>query len=224
MALWLLWKADSATSLGCLLAGATLLAITTLSRLGRKPAVVHGLVVVFIFIAVFGLIIDTNAGLVTAVGRDTTLTGRTAIWRELFHLNVNSWVGTGFESFWLGGRAEHFWNIYAWHPNQAHNGYIETLINLGWIGVAFLGFLMFWGYRNVIRFLRQDRELGRLRLAFFLVAALYNFTEAAFKVMHPVWIIFLLAIAALPNYSARRAVIHEPGLLLPDRDVLSVAR
>ena len=31
-----------------------------------------------------------------------------------------------------------------------------------------------------------------------MAAALFNITEAAFKVMHPIWIVFLLAITEQP--------------------------
>src|SRR5258708_23523991 len=103
-------------------------------------------------------------------------------------MDVNPWLGTGFESFWLGQRAEYLWNKYSFHPNQAHNGYIETYINLGWIGVGLLISLVVSGYRNILRMDREEETVGSLRLAFFLVALVYNITEAAFKVMHPVWI------------------------------------
>jgi hypothetical protein len=55
------------------------------------------------------------------------------------------------------------------------------------------------GYRNVVGALHRDPELGRLKLAYFVVAVIYNLTEAAFKVMHPVWIVFLLSISVVPD-------------------------
>ena len=36
-----------------------------------------------------------------------------------------------------------------------------------------------------------------------MVALVYNITEAAFKVMHPMWIAFLLATAAWPALAVR---------------------
>jgi len=116
---------------------------------------------------------------------------------------VDPLFGAGFESFWLGERLEKFWRIYWWHPNQAHNGYLEVFLNLGWTGVALLGFVMVWGYRNVIGTLRRDPEAGGLRLAYFVVAAVYNLTEAAFKGFHLVWIVCLLAITVVPEPSSR---------------------
>ena len=121
------------------------------------------------------------------------------------------WVGTGFESFWLGERAKALWETHWWHPNEAHNGYLEIFLTLGWVGVALLGFVMAWGYRNVVRSLRLSPELSRLRLAYFTVAVLYNMTEAGFKVMHPVWITFLLAIIATPPEGSRENSCEGEG-------------
>jgi O-antigen ligase len=95
------------------------------------------------------------------------------------------------------------WRKYYWHPNQAHNGYLEVFLNLGWMGVALLGFLIVWGYWQVIGAFRRDQEAGRLRLAYFVVALVYNLTEAAFQVLHPVWIAFLLAVTVIPEPSRR---------------------
>jgi O-antigen ligase len=191
--------ADSVTSFGCFLIGGGLIAVTSLPGLARKPTAVHLLVVGIISLCLFALFLDADAGLVQAIGRDATLTGRTLLWNELLRMNTSPWLGVGFESFWLGERAAYFWETYWWRPNQAHNGYLEVFLDLGWIGVALLSFMMAWGYRNVVGSLRRDPELGRLRLAYFVVAVLYNLTEAAFKVMHPVWIVFLLAITVVPK-------------------------
>ena len=59
--------------------------------------------------------------------------------------------------------------------------------------------VMAWGYRNVVGSLRQDPELGRLKLVYFVVGVVYNLTEAAFRAMHPIWIVFLLAITVVHN-------------------------
>src|SRR5437660_4973896 len=203
MVLWLFGKADSATSLGCFLIGGGLIGVMSLPGLARERTAVHLLVVGIVSLCLFGLFLDSDVGLVQAMGRDTTLTGRTALWDQLLRMPVDSLFGAGFETFWLGGRLQKFWRAYWWHPNQAHNGYIEVFLNLGWIGVALLGFVMAWGYRNVVGSLHRSPELGKLRLAYFVVAVLYNLTEAAFKVMHPVWTTFLLAIIAEPDATRR---------------------
>jgi O-antigen ligase len=197
MTVWLFSMADSATSLGCFLVGAVLIAVTTWFG-SPRPAAVHLLSAGIVFVCVFGLLIDTDAGLVQALGRDATLTTRTLLWNELVRFNVDPIFGTGFESFWLGERARILWAKYWWHPNQAHNGYLEMYLNLGWVGVTLLGLLLVRGYRNTVRTLQEDPERGALWLAFFMAAVLYNLTEAAFKVVHPAWVIFLFTTVAVP--------------------------
>ena len=86
-------------------------------------------------------------------------------------------------------------------PNQAHNGFLQVYLDLGWSGVALLGLVMVWGYRNIGRTLRLDPEAGRLKLTLLLVVIVYNLTEAAFRDLHPVWIVFILAVAAAPDPS-----------------------
>jgi O-antigen ligase len=203
MVLWLFWKANSATSLACFLIGGGLITLTSLRAFDLSPRAVHILLAGIVSLCLFGLFLD-DAGLVQAMGRDPTLTGRTELWQELLRTSVDPWFGTGFESFWLGKRAKLLWEHHWWHPNQAHNGYLEIYLNLGVVGIGLLALLMASGYRNVVGALRRDPELGGLKLAYFMVAVIYNLTEAAFKVMHPVWIVFLLAITVVPDPKNRK--------------------
>ncbi len=61
-----------------------------------------------------------------------------------------------------------------------------------------LAIVMISSYRNVVALLRQDPELGRLGLGYFVIGVAYNFTEAAFKATDPVWFVFLLLAMAYP--------------------------
>src|SRR6266705_1589860 len=201
--LWLFYMADSATSLACFLLGAGLMWVTSLPGLTRKPTAMHLLVGALVFLALFGLFFDAGTDIVQAMGRDTTLTGRTVFWNELLLMDTDPLFGTGFESFWLGERVKTLWRKYWWHPNQAHNGYLEVYLNLGWTGVALLGLVMAWGYRNVVGAFRREPEAGRLRLAYFAVVLVYNLTEAAFNGIHVVWFAFLLAVTVVPEPSRR---------------------
>jgi O-antigen ligase len=203
MVLWLFWNARSATSLACFLIGGGLITLTSRRAFDLSPRAVHILIAGIVSLCLLGLFID-DAGLVQAMGRDPTLTGRTELWQELLQTSVAPWFGTGFESFWLGKRAKWLWEHHWWHPNQAHNGYLEIYLNLGVVGIGLLALLMASGYRNVVGALRRDPELGGLKLAYFVVAVIYNLTEAAFKVMHPVWIVFLLAITVVPDPKNRK--------------------
>jgi len=216
-ALWLFWMADSATAFGCFLVGGTLIVLARWRWFARGQAAVHILTAAIISLSVLGVLVNTDVGLVETMGRDSTLTDRTHLWEDVLRVPINPLLGTGFESFWLGDRAKSLWEKYKWQPNQAHNGYLEVYLNSGWLGVALLGFVLAWGYRNVIGELHKDSELGGLRLALFMVAMLYNLTEAAFKVIHPVWIAFLLSVVIVPprilaNQRAAAPVIRRGAI------------
>jgi len=198
MNLWLFHMAQSATSLGCFLIGGSLIAVLTLMRRPR-PWIVHGMVGGMVTIGVVAYFFqDAFALLVQSMGRNTTLTGRTDLWNDVLKIDTHPMFGAGFESFFLGDRLEFLWSKYWWHPNEAHNGYLETYLTLGIVGLSLLGLLLITGYRNIISVYRLDPLSGSLRLAFLVTAPIYNITEAAFKVTNPMWIMFLLVVTATP--------------------------
>ena len=198
MIVWLLSMADSSTSTVCLIVGSGLLILGPgIAR--RGSAGIHALIATLACVALLPYAFqDVWESFTQSLGRHTDLTGRTELWTELLQFNVNPWIGTGFESFWLGDRARHFWEEYWWHPNQAHNGYLETYLNLGWIGVVLLVLLMAIAYRNAIRAFQRNVPWAPLLLPFVVIVVIYNVTEAAFKVTHPVYIAFLFPAIALP--------------------------
>ena len=88
--------------------------------------------------------------------------------------------------------------------NEAHNGYIEILLTVGWIGIVLLGVLIATGYRNVIRCCRSNPDMGSLLLAYLFAAVVTGLTEAAFRNMGPPWIVLILAIIAAQATGARK--------------------
>jgi exopolysaccharide production protein ExoQ len=195
MAIWSTWWSNSGTAKACFLLGVFPIVVMTRWSLARKPVVVHAVVASLVFMALYASIINPDAGVVSAMGKDPTLTGRTEVWSTVLRMNPNPLLGAGFESFWLGSRLKALWNIFVWHPNEAHNGYLETYLNLGWVGVILLALVIVKGYRTVVNGFRQDRNAGSLWLAYFLVVIVYNLTEAGFRIFSPTWIAFVLSIS-----------------------------
>jgi O-antigen ligase len=201
MTIWLFFMANSVTSWACFLMATVLIVVSSFRMFGRKTLVVQLLVAAMLLVSFSALFLDTSSSLLKSMDRDPSLTGRTEVWKDVLGLAGNPLVGTGFESFWLGKRLEKMWSLWWWHPNEAHNGYLEVYLNLGWIGVALLALLLVTGYRNALAAYRRDPKTGRLRLAFFVVAVAYNFTESAVRIMHPIWVLFLFATLAVPDAS-----------------------
>ena len=146
---------------------------------------------------VFALFLDSGGSLVKSLGRDPTLTGRTQVWAAVLSVARSPMLGTGYESFWLGKRLEKVWEFIG--PGgkgiqEAHNGYLEVYLNLGWIGLILLAVIIITGYPKVVGAFRYSSELAGLMLAYFVSGIIYNLTEAGFRMMDLVWISFLLAI------------------------------
>ncbi len=160
------------------------------------------------------------AAALSAMGRDSSLTGRTDVWKTVLPYAKSAWFGAGYENFWIGERILIF-NRLLGGLNQAHNGYIEIYLNLGWVGLILLGAIIVTGYRNIMKGLRVSPETSRLKLAFFFICLVYNFTEASFKMMSPVWIMFLWAVMVVPMRVPRPRVsaskIQNPYLAATDR-------
>jgi exopolysaccharide production protein ExoQ len=208
MTFGLLYLSSSATSLSCFLMGAGLMIMTSRPGLAKRLAVVHLLVLSMLLVTALAIFVAPN--LLSIVGRDPTLTGRTDVWRLVLGMQGNPLFGTGFESFWLGARLKKMWSIYWWHPNEAHDGYLEIFLNLGWVGLILFALMVVTEYRRIISAIRKRQDAATIRLAYFAVALTYNFTESAFRALHPVWIFFLWALIAVPKSERKSEVIEQP--------------
>jgi len=196
MALVLLFKANSVTSIACLFLAGTVMIATRFPFMIQRPKLIHLLVAVVITGAFCVLFLGIGTGMLENVGRDSTLTGRTDVWKVAIGLTDNPLLGAGFESFWLGPRLAAMRTVFQQHVNQVHNGYLEVYLNLGFIGIALLGAMLVTGYRKIMATMRHHDIASHLMLAYFIVAVVYDFTEGGFKMMYPVWIFFLLATIA----------------------------
>lgn len=146
--------------------------------------------------------------LITTLGRDITLTGRTEIWHDVLAIaSHNPILGTGFGAFWIGREVNIPWTLkLTWTLNQAHNGYLDTYLQLGWVGLGLLFTLIFSSVLKIGRAFSQDFEYGRFRFLFFLVILFINNTESTLlRGGHHLWFLFLICILSVPvgNYKNR---------------------
>jgi exopolysaccharide production protein ExoQ len=188
---WLLSMAHSSTSLVSLSLGALIVVILGL-RFVNKRLIGTYLVIGVLAFVVAELAFGIYASAIQLLGKDPTLTDRTLLWSELLKVKINPLFGTGFESFWLGERFQKFAESRWWQPNEAHNGYLETYLNLGLVGLFLLVGLLIATFWKSRRELLRNFEFGRFRLGFLAAVVAYNWTEAAFKNISPLWCIFCL--------------------------------
>ncbi|MGC1296934.1 MAG: O-antigen ligase family protein [Alloacidobacterium sp.] len=157
----------------------------------------------------FGSIVATAAAAVTAwmyfpliaelLGRDATLTGRTAIWQQVWAAILkHPLLGYGFAAFWQGMKGESYNVIIALRfvLFHAHNGFLEIRLELGAAGLLFLlGYLRAW--RKMWPILCSGKMRSALWTTFvLLLVAFYDADENTLLTFNRLfWIVYVAAIA-----------------------------
>jgi O-antigen ligase len=194
-----LGMAHSATASVCLVLSGAVMVVSRRSP-GANAVRVHLAVAAAVCCALVPLFIAPS--LVQSVGRDATFSGRTVIWHILPSLVRNPWLGAGYETYLSGPRLVQLKAIIDKTFQEAHNGYLEVWLNLGWIGSSLFALLVVTGYRKIVVAFGRDPALGSLRLAFFVAVLIEGLTEAPFRMLSPTW--FLLLWAMIDNSMAVR--------------------
>jgi O-antigen ligase len=199
----LFWMADCSTGKACFILGSLLIIALNFLTIRRRPARVHALCLAMLLAAAVALLLGGQGGVASALGRQSNLSGRTEIWAAVIPATPNSAVGAGFESFWISPNVRIFQRTLldsGWYPplvetlNEAHDGYLEIYLTLGWIGLCLIALILIGGYRRAYKAFQRDPELGSLFLAYVVTGAVYNITEAGFRMLNPSWIFLLVAI------------------------------
>ncbi len=137
-----------------------------LSRLSsfERARLIGAAVIIMIPIAVLLLVAgdDMSALLLGIMGKDATLTGRTLLWAHALQLiPQHPLFGYGYQAFWQQDtvQAESLWfefHVMSRRGFHFHSTYLETAIELGWVGAAVLvatllgvfGGLIRWSWRT----------------------------------------------------------------------------
>jgi O-antigen ligase len=212
LALALVIRADSMTSFSSFMLAGFVMAVSSFVWVERRPPALVAAFLGVIAAAGFALFLSSGASILQELGRNPTLTGRTVIWKAVLAQPINPLIGAGFESFWMGNRMESVWSMSQRGIQQAHDGYLELYLNLGWVGLSLLGMLIVTGYYNGLALYRRDPHAGRLRVPVLTAAVVFAFTEAGFRMLSPDWFGFLLAITAMPTAPAPEMKPRAPTL------------
>src|SRR5205085_74576 len=202
----LLYLSDSKTAFGLalicpFLAGLTLIArkITRIS-----PAII--LLSIPLCYALLSSVSNFNIERISyMLYGDSSLTGRTIIWDFAnYEIERRPLLGWGYQSFWLAGPdAPSIVDAPGWVKTMpdAHNGYVDTKLELGYVGLALLLSFIITTLHGVGRM--ADRNPARawlvLSLALFIIA--YNFFESLWMRGYEfLWVLFVILAAEIARY------------------------
>lgn len=207
IAIALLFLSNSKTSLGLVLVAPILAGLTLVIRKVTRisPAIILLSIPVCYFLlssVVPGLNLNRLSYFIYG---DSTFTGRTIIW-DFAHYEIarRPLLGWGYQSFWLAGPdAPSIVDAPGWvkeMPN-AHNGYLDTILEVGYIGFGFLIIFIIATLQAIGRV--ADRDLARawLMLSIVLFVISYNFLESIWmRGFEFLWVVFLLVAAEAARY------------------------
>jgi O-antigen ligase len=206
--LWLFRQAHSATSTISLFVAILIVVFVGIRSINKNfigTYMLAALVLVVVAELAFGISGDVSE----ALGRGSSMSGRTEIWSIFLRLQDHPILGAGYSSFNLGemrARIEEAfsgwgarWGAGGTTRRSPHNGYLETYLNLGLVGLSILiGLLIatFWKIRSE---LFRNFEWGRYRLGFFAAVLLLGWAEAVFDSIGAVWFVFYLIALDYPR-------------------------
>lgn len=136
---------------------------------------------------------------------DSTFTGRTIIWdfanNEIARRPLLGW---GYQSFWLvGPDAPSVVDAPGWvkgMPN-AHNGYIDTKLELGYAGFTLLLSFILATLHMIGRVAARDPMRALLLLSLAIYIVLYNLLESLWmRGFEFLWVVFVLVAAETARY------------------------
>jgi exopolysaccharide production protein ExoQ len=177
------------------------IAISTARALPPRPGV--GLCVVLSLVVAIGtFMVADYEQLLASVGRDSTLTGRTELWQEIFDLiERRPWLGYGYGAFWspAGGEMMLLRRAIGWPVLSAHNGYLDVWLQLGALGLILLTLSLIGALATLARQLYEPNATVVVWVALMLTYLLvYNVVESVFLRQNDLtWAIYLATVAGL---------------------------
>ena len=134
------------------------------------------------------------------LGRDTSLSGRTAIWQQVWTaIEKHPLLGYGFAAFWQGMKGESYNVIVALRfvIFHAHNGFLEIWLELGAAGLLLLALSYARAWRRLWPLLWSKQMSHAFWMIFvLLLVALYDIDENTLFAFNGLfWILYVAVLA-----------------------------
>jgi O-antigen ligase len=175
-----------------------------------------------VLIGILSLVFWPDA-ILLALGRDPSLTGRVPLWIESFGLIAKRPLfGYGYSGFWnVDSRdVQYLWEIIGWTAPNAHDGYIDILLQLGIVGLVL--YIYMWVLivsRAIGQVVRGTLPEATFILLFMAVNVLLNIDEGPLPypdqfTLFSAAALLVLANARLQSSVGPTRVVGGPPLLV----------
>jgi exopolysaccharide production protein ExoQ len=206
IAFFLLFMSDSKTAFGLALAVPLLAGLTLLVRKKTRisPAVIL-LLIPLLYLLLSSVSNFSIERISYMLYGDSSLTGRTVIWDFAnYEIARRPLLGWGYQSFWLAGPgAPSIVDAPGWvrAMPDGHNGYVDTKLELGYVGLVLLLVFVIITLHGVGRLADRHPARAWLVLSLALYVIVYNFIESLWmRGFEFLWVVFLIAAAEIARY------------------------
>jgi exopolysaccharide production protein ExoQ len=207
IATWLVFVSQSKGAFGIALIAPVLAQLTLI--VGRKMRISPALVLLPILFCYEVLSRIPGLNLINRISwhlfGNYSLSGRTDIWDFVnYEIGRRPLLGWGYQSFWLvGPDAPSIVEAPGWIKAMpsAHNGYLDTMLDTGYVGLALLVIFIFATLHSIGRVTERDPARAWLLLSLALFIILTNALESAW--MHGqdiLWVTFAILAAEIGRY------------------------
>lgn len=164
------------------------------------------------FISLF--LVEILELVVGSVGKDLTLTGRADIWPIVIRQGLERPIlGYGYSGFWgdWNSPGAAVWKDYGWLAPNAHNGFIDLWIQLGFVGAAVFLVCFLQMFMQSFRLSKQAEPSLYLWSVIYLVfTCLINSTESSLMVNNSLnWVLFVSLNVSLQPYKLRSRQVRD---------------
>ena len=164
----------------------------------RIPVLYALVASITIFVFTMMVIPDELFGL---IGKDATFTGRTDIWSELIRaIKEKPIMGYGYGTFWEDplGPSYHVREALQWGVPTAHNGWFETWLSSGLVGVALFGVLYIITLVLAFDRIKRGGVEAYWAILAVLMFAMFSMSESTILQQNDLsWVIFVATSAKL---------------------------
>jgi len=143
-----------------------------------------------------------SADILALLGKDPTLSQRTVIWGTVWDAIVQRpLLGYGYEAFWQGlaGPSKDIAMIAGWPIAQAQNGYLDLMLQFGFVGIATVALMSGQAALNILRVFRRSTNPPFVRWCIVVIVCnfIYNVGESDFGYLRILWLLFVMACIGL---------------------------
>lgn len=167
------------------------------------------LAIVFLIIGTATIILIANLeSLLTGLGKDITISGRTQFWPLLIDkIWERPWLGYGYNALWINGWKGEIADVWRYlragfEVSNAHNAILGIVLNTGLIGLSLIGTHYILTTIRAVIWTREIRTVeGLIPLVYLTFVFLSNLIEITFLQGDIFWVLYISFALSMHNRS-----------------------